>query len=85
MRYVLIGGVQQPLAAEAWNPRYRAGIRHCAAVLAQPGRIGQAVTHYSFEGEEFHIESDMWALAEAILQMGIPDRLAHGWSELGWD
>ena len=84
MRYVLIGGVRQPLAADAWNPRYRAGIRYCAAVLARPSHGGRSNT-FAYEGEEFHIESDMWAIAEAILQMGIPDRMAHGWSEFGWD
>ena len=70
-------------AAEAWNPRYRAGIRYCAAALARTSDNGRSNT-YTFDGEEFHIESDMWVIAEAILQMGIPDRMAHGWSEIGW-
>jgi len=84
VRYIVIGGVRQPLSAECWNPRYRAGIRHCAAALARKSKPGRVDT-YVFEDEVLHVESDMWALAEAVLQMSIPERIEHGWPEIGWD
>ncbi len=84
MQYIDIGGVRHPLNAREWNPRYRAGIRFCALVLARKGHTGRVAT-YVYQGEEFHIESDMWAIAEAVLQLSIPDRLEHGWPDIGWD
>lgn len=84
VRYIVIGGVRQPLAAEEWNPRYRAGIRHCAAALARKDRPGRTET-YVFNDEVLHVESDMWTLAEAVLQLSIPERIEHGWPEIGWD
>lgn len=83
MQHVFIGGIRQPLAAEAWNPRYRSGIRHCAAVLAKRD-LGGDILSYRFQGEEFHVESDMWKIAEAVLALSIPDRVAHGWADVGW-
>ena len=84
MRYVDIGGVRQPLKADDWNPRYRAGIRYCAAILARKEQ-NRKVSTYIFEGEEFHVESDMWAVAQAVLQLSIPDRQELGWPDIGWD
>ena len=83
MQYVVIGGLRQPLISDDWNPRYRAGIRHCAALLAGQNPI-DGVTTYAFKDEVLDVESDMWAIAEAVLQMSIPDRQDHGWPDIGW-
>jgi hypothetical protein len=71
----------RPLYAKWYNPRYRAGIRHCFGALCGAGKVWSQTT-FRFDGEEYWIESDMWDVARKLVEMDRRERDALGWTDL---
>jgi hypothetical protein len=74
-------GVDLPLTAKWYNPRYREGIRYCFGALAMAGQDWD-LRQFRYEGELLLIESDMWDIAGALISMSVTEREALGWPDL---
>jgi hemerythrin len=81
MMTIRLHGVDVPITSEWFNPSYRAGIRHCFAVLAGVGS-GLSSHLFEYEGTSLYIDSDMWHIAAALLEMTSDERIRHGWIDL---
>lgn len=81
MATIRLRGVEIPLEADWFNPQYRAGVRHCFAVLSGLGRSLSTDT-FDYEGVVLFVESDMWHIAAALSAMTTSERERHGWIDL---
>jgi hypothetical protein len=57
-------GVELPLRADWYNPRYREGIRYCFGALSAAGQDWD-LKQFPYEGETLLIDADMWDIAGA--------------------
>jgi hypothetical protein len=73
--------VNRPLNADWYNPAYQAGIRHCFGALTIGGQSWSQES-FRYEGEDLWIESDMWCVAQRLVELPREEREVLGWRDL---